>query len=46
MAEALQNVVNAAAQAAQAAAAAALSLETMAKAREDKGTRYMERPAK
>ena len=42
MAEALQNVVNAAAQAAQAAAAAALSLETMAKAREDKGTRYGE----
>ena len=31
MAEALQNVVNAAAQAAQAAATAALSLETMAK---------------
>ena len=42
MAETLQSVVNAAAQAAQAAAAAALSLETMAKAKEDKGTRYGE----
>ena len=44
MAEALQNVVNVAAQAAQAAASAALSLEALAKAKdkEDKGTRYGE----
>ncbi len=42
-AETLQSVVNAAAQAGEAAAAAAaLSLETMAKAKEDKGTRYGE----
>ena len=45
MAEALQNVVNVAAQAAQAAASAALCLEALAKAKEDKGT-SMEKQAK